>query len=133
MEQSMRLVVVASLLVLSPVVSAAPLPLPLRPTDIPFTRVAAASDTNAADTDFLFQLGMLEGHLLVGHELLEAHRPALALPHFGHPLTEIYDNISDYLQQHKFPPFNEQLAELEATATAMPEAPDTEAKYQAVI
>jgi hypothetical protein len=99
----------------------------------PALAATESEDQAAKDTDFLFQIGMLEGHLIVGHELLQAKRPALALPHFGHPLTEIYDNISDELQQHKFPPFNQQLAQLEAAVTAAPDAPETEAKYQAMI
>ena len=85
------------------------------------------------DVDFLFRLGMLEGHLMVGHELLKAHQASLALPHFGHPVRELYDDISDYLNGHKFPAFDKQLVALEAAATVAPESPDTEAKYQAVI
>ena len=45
------------------------------------------------DVDFLFRLGMLEGHLIVGHDLLQAGQPALAAPHFGHPVRELYDDI----------------------------------------
>lgn len=85
------------------------------------------------DVDFLFRLGMLEGHLMVGHELLEAHQPSLALPHFGHPVHELYDDISDYLNAHNFPPFDKQLAALEAAVTAAPGSADTEAKYQAAV
>ena len=85
------------------------------------------------DTDFLFRLGMLEGHLIVGHELLQAHQPALALPHFGHPVRELYDDMTDYLAEKKFPPFDKQLAELEAAVATSPDSADTEAKYQAAI
>lgn len=85
------------------------------------------------DTDFLFRLGMLEGHLLIGHQLLEAHQPALALPHFGHPVRELYADIEDYLDKNHFPAFDKQLAGLEAAATVAPESADTEAKYEAVI
>jgi len=85
------------------------------------------------DTDFLFRLGMLEGHLIVGHELLQAHQPALALPHFGHPVRELYDDMTDYLAEKKFPPFDKQLAVLEAAVASAPDSADTEAKYQAEI
>jgi hypothetical protein len=87
----------------------------------------------ADDVDFLFRLGMLEGHLMVGHELIAAHQPSLALPHFGHPVRELYDDISDYLDAHKFPPFDKQLVALEAAVTAAPESPETQAKYDVVI
>ncbi|MDA8232118.1 MAG: hypothetical protein M0006_12345 [Magnetospirillum sp.] len=86
-----------------------------------------------SDTDFLFRMGMLEGHLMVGHELLQAHQPALALPHFGHPVRELYDDFSDYLDDKKFPAFDGQLADLEAAVKTAPDSPQTEAKYQAVI
>jgi hypothetical protein len=85
------------------------------------------------DTDFLFRLGMLEGHLIVGHELLQAHQPALALPHFGHPVRELYDDMTDYLAAKNFPQFDKQLAALEAAVATAPDSPDTEAQYQAAI
>ncbi len=85
------------------------------------------------DTDFLFRIGMLEGHLMIGHELLEHHHPALALPHFGHPVRELYGDIEDYLEKNRFPAFDGQLATLEALVAATPDSPATEAKYQAVI
>ena len=102
------------------------------------TPQAIAADTPAANpndeaTDFLFRLGMMEGHLLIGHDLLKAKQAALALPHFGHPVHEIYDDISGYLEKNKFPRFDKQLAGLEASAAAAPESADTEKQYQAVI
>ncbi len=92
-------------------------------------KFGSASD----DTAFLFRMGMLEGHLMVGHELLQAHQPALALPHFGHPVRELYDDFADYLEDKHFPAFDGQLADLETAVKAAPEAPDTKAKFQAVI
>lgn len=85
------------------------------------------------DTAYLFRLGMLEGHLMVGFELLQAHQPGLALPHFGHPVRELYDDFADYIDKHKFPAFDGQLADLEKAVKAAPDAPETAAKYQAVI
>ena len=64
---------------------------------------APASAAAPDDTDFLFRLGMLEGHLMVGHDLLAAGKPGLALPHFGHPVRELYDDISDYVAAHLSP------------------------------
>ncbi|HEU0118559.1 MAG TPA: hypothetical protein VFR09_07995 [Alphaproteobacteria bacterium] len=85
------------------------------------------------DTDFLFRLGMLEGHLMVGHDLLKAGKPALALPHFGHPVRELYADISDYLEKHHSPAFDGQLIKLEAAVTTAPDAPETDALYQSTI
>lgn len=86
--------------------SASASPLLPRPATLPGpVRQADAHLGEAAnDTDFLFRLGMLEGHLMVGHELLSADQTALALPHFGHPVRELYDDIGPYLDQHHFPP-----------------------------
>jgi hypothetical protein len=106
-------------------------------TDLsPAPKVQAAGSASAKpsdDVDFLFRLGMLEGHLLVGHELVQAKQVALALPHYGHPVKELYDDISPYLKAKKFPAFDKNLIALEAAVTAAPNAPDTEAKYRAVI
>lgn len=102
------------------------------PTIPALHRVNAQADA-VADTDFLFRLGMLEGHLLIAHELIAAHQDGLALPHFGHPVRELYQDITDYLGQHRFPAFDRQLIALEALATSAPQSAATEAKYQAVI
>jgi hypothetical protein len=92
-------------------------------------RFGSATDA----TSFLFRLAMLEGHMMVGHELLQAHQAALGLPHFGHPVRELYDSFSDYLKQKHFPAFDDQLADLETAVKSAPYRPETEAKYQAAI
>jgi hypothetical protein len=94
-------------------------------------RNAVASEEG--DTDFLFRLGMMEGHLIVGHDLLAAGKPELAIPHFGHPVRELYEDISGYLTEKRFPAFDKQLIRLEATVTAAPRSPEAERQYAAVI
>jgi hypothetical protein len=91
-----------------------------------------ASD-QAADMDFLFRLAMVEGHLIVGHDLLAAHQGSLALPHFGHPVQELYDDLTDYLNARKFPAFDNQLLKLEAAVASDPYSVATEAQYSATI
>ncbi|HWE73624.1 MAG TPA: hypothetical protein VG328_10730 [Stellaceae bacterium] len=91
------------------------------------------ADKNADDTDFLFRLGMMEGHLIIGHELLVNNETALALPHFGHPVRELYDDVGPYLDRHHFPGFDKQLIALEAAVMAAPAAKDTEDQYLAMI
>lgn len=96
--------------------------------------VPASAATDAEeDTEFLFRLGMLQGHLMVGHDLLKAGKTKLALPHFGHPVRELYDDVKDYLNAKKAEPFDTALIDLEASATRDPDGAETEAKYQAVI
>jgi hypothetical protein len=112
---------------------AAPHAMALPAPGLATTRVDFNFGAAADDTDFLFRLGMLEGHLIIGHELLKAHQQALALPHFGHPVRELYDDFSDYLQQKHFPAFDKQLSALEQAVATAPDSPDTEAQYQSVI
>ena len=83
----------------------------------------SAQATAAEDTDFLFRLGMLEGHLIVGHDLLQAGRQGLALPHFGHPVRELYDDVADYVAAKKIAPFDTQLIKLEAAIAGAPTSP----------
>ena len=111
--------------------AAAPPPLPPLPRSV--VQVDAPYSSASSDVDFLFRLGMLEGHMIVGHDLLAAKQAALALPHFGHPVRELYDDVSDYLDAKHFPAFDRQLVKLEAAVAAAPYAPETEAKYQAAI
>src|ERR1700758_1406740 len=75
----------------------------------PIVHAADTKQSESDDTDFLFRLGMMEGHLIIGHELLQANQIALAVPHFGHPVRELYDDVGPYLDQHHFPAFDKQL------------------------
>ena len=79
---------------------------PVRAADPTPVSYAATAKPNPADVDFLFRLGMLEGHMIVGHDLLAAKRNALALPHFGHPVRELYEDVSDYIGSHHIKPFD---------------------------
>lgn len=122
-----------ALLALAPSANATPPAPPARAADPLLLRADAHYGNAEDDTDFLFRLGMLEGHLMIGHQLLAHNRPALALPHFGHPVRELYADIEDYLAKNHFPAFDGQLAALEAMVAAAPDSPDTEAAYQAAI
>lgn len=83
--------------------------------------------------DFLFRIGMLEGHLMIGRELIDAGQPRLALPHFGHPVRELYDDIADWLTAAKVVGFDTKLVRLEAAVAQAPSAPATLAMYDDVI
>lgn len=93
----------------------------------------AVASTADESTEFLFRLGMLQGHLIVGHDLLKAGKPKLAQPHFGHPVRELYDDVKGYLDDNHVPSFEADLIALDTQAAKAPGSAETEAKYQAVI
>ena len=97
-------------------------------------RVAApAAIGNEDHAELLFKLGLLEGHLMVGRELLEANQPRLALPHFGHPVRELYDDIQGELKRRGVTGFDGELIALEALAAGKPRDPATMAKLEGVL
>ena len=95
--------------------------------------VAAAAISNEDHAELLFKLGLLEGHLMVGRELIEANQPRLALPHFGHPVRELYDDIQGELKRRGVTAFDGELIALEAMVAGKPRDPATMTKYDNVI
>ncbi len=98
--------------------------------------IVAVADTAISSEDhaeLLFKLGLLEGHLMVGRELIEAKQTQLALPHFGHPIRELYDDISGELTRRGITGFDGELIALEALAAGKPTDPATAAQYNKVI
>jgi hypothetical protein len=69
-----------------------------------------------ADFDLLEKLGLLEGHLMIGKALLEATMQRDAMPHFGHPVRELYAYIEPQLQQRNVAAYDADLSALEAQA-----------------
>jgi hypothetical protein len=108
----------------------------LQPALASAERVEAPVQLAAAEQDhtsFLFLLALLEGHLMVGHDLLKAGNGKLALPHFGHPVRELYDEIKGELKTRNVPAFDNALIDLEAQVAKAPSAPATDSAYAAVI
>jgi hypothetical protein len=96
-------------------------------------RAAAPAISNEDHAELLFKIGLLEGHLMVGRELIQANQPRLALPHFGHPVRELYDDIQGELQRRGVTGFDGELIALEAMVAGKPNDPATMAKYDGVI
>jgi len=94
---------------------------------------AAAAISTEDHAELLFKLGLLEGHLMVGRELIEANQPRLALPHFGHPVRELYDDIQGELRRRGITAFDGELIALEALAAGKPRDPATAAKLDGVL
>ena len=95
--------------------------------------VADSAISNEDHAELLFRLGLLEGHLMVGRELIDANQTRLALPHFGHPIRELYDDISGELARRGVTGFDGELIALEALAAGKPTDPAMTAQYQKVV
>ncbi|MGE5146541.1 MAG: hypothetical protein ACM3N5_07305 [Candidatus Eiseniibacteriota bacterium] len=83
--------------------------------------------------DLFEKLGLMEGHLMIGKALLDAGMQRDALPHFGHPVRELYDYLKPVLAERHYPDFEKDLHDLEQRATNAPKDPATTTAYVAVI
>lgn len=83
-------------------------------------RVADAAISKADHAEVMFKLGLLQGHLVIGRTLIEAGQKTLALPHFGHPVRELYDDIRPDMEKRGLSQFDGDLVALEALAAGKP-------------
>lgn len=83
--------------------------------------------------DLFEKLGLMEGHLMIGMALLEAKMQRDALPHFGHPVRELYDYLKPAFKARRHPEFERELQDLEARAKSAPNDPATRAAYNDVL
>ena len=67
---------------------------------------------------FYRDIQLVRGHLLVGGELVKAGLWTDALPHFLHPVEELYDKLAPHLKVLKIRGFKQQLAALAQTVKA---------------
>jgi hypothetical protein len=84
------------------------------------------------DQAYLANVAMIRGHLDVGRELYGAGRTGDALPHFVHPVEEIYPGIKAELEEHGVAPFLADLERLAALAKAKAPAKEVEAQLGTV-
>ncbi|BAQ63689.1 hypothetical protein [Geminocystis sp. NIES-3709] len=61
------------------------------------------------DLDFMTNLGLIKGHLMLGKELLVLGEYEQAEPHFGHPVDEIYGNLEPELEARNILSFKTEL------------------------
>jgi hypothetical protein len=74
------------------------------------------SDAAEADAALLEALGLLEGHLLIGRALIEGGQVRLGLPHFRHPVAELYTWLEPRIAARGARPFEAELETLRAAA-----------------
>jgi hypothetical protein len=83
----------------------------------------------AKDIDFMTKLGLMRGHLLVAKEWLDRKQPALALPHIGHPIEEIYVDLEAQLDERKVKPFKAVLQKLQVQTQFSPNSSELATTY----
>jgi hypothetical protein len=83
--------------------------------------------------DLFEKLGLMEGHLMIGKALLDADMQRDALPHFGHPVRELYDYLKPVFGARHYPEFESALQDLEQRAKTAPKDPATTTAYNDVI
>ena len=70
------------------------------------------ADLSTNDIAYLTQLGLIRGHLLVGHTLYQQDLPDLAETHMKHPQEEIYSSIEPAFANRGCAGFADELSQL---------------------
>lgn len=65
------------------------------------------------DADFALRLALIEGHLMVARELIAAGQSENSLPHFGHPVRELYSDMLPVIVRRGGEQFDRDLISLE--------------------
>ena len=67
------------------------------------------AENQDVDVEYMTNLALIKGHLIVGKELLLLQEYEQAKPHFAHPVDEIYGDLEPLLQQRNVPDFEKSL------------------------
>ncbi len=84
------------------------------------TIAAVVLTGEAKDIDYLTKLALMQGHLLVAKELIDLKQTAAAIPHFGHPIEEIYVDLEEQLAERQVPEFKTALIRLQDLVKSAP-------------
>jgi len=103
------------------------------PMASPTAASTAEATSQEQDVDYLTQLGLIKGHLLVAQELIEQGQPAQAEPHIAHPVEEIYANVEDQLQARQVQDFRPTLVQAEDLVKSRPNDPQLKTAVQDAI
>jgi len=76
------------------------------------------TDPAGADAALMEALGLMEGHMLIGRALVDGGEKRLGLPHFGHPVAELYTWLEPRIAARGARPFEAELNTLEQRASA---------------
>ncbi|MBL8546216.1 MAG: hypothetical protein JNL81_07110 [Hyphomonadaceae bacterium] len=93
----------------------------------------APADAAREDADFAMRLVLIEGHLQVGRELIEAGQTQNSLPHFGHPVRELYSDMIPIIVHRGGAQFDRDLIALEALAARENNSPTFTTAFDAAL
>lgn len=94
-------------------------------------QVAMMSESE--DIDYMVNLGLIKGHLIVAKELLEMGEYEQAEPHIGHPVEEIYADLENPLNERGVPQFKQILINLHDWVKLKPNDPELWIHYHAAL
>lgn len=94
---------------------------------------APSASAEREDADFAMRLVLIEGHLQVGRDLIEAGQTQNALPHFGHPVRELYSDMIPVIVHRHGQQFDRDLIALEGLAAREGNSPVFTAAFDAAL
>lgn len=93
----------------------------------------SAEQTARENADFGLRLGLIEGHLMVARDLIRAGQTQNSLPHFGHPVRELYSDMLPVIAARGGEQFDHDLVALEGLAVQEGNSPTFNAAFDAVL
>lgn len=93
----------------------------------------AVSAEAQEDADYGLRLALIEGHLQIGRALVEAGQKDNAIPHFGHPVREIYGDLRPVIEARGGEQFQGELVRLESLAVLNGASPEFGAAFDAAM
>lgn len=85
------------------------------------------------DADFALRLALIEGHLMVARELIADGQTDNSLPHFGHPVRELYSDMLPVIVRRGGEQFDRDLVGLEGQVAREGNSPAFQAAFQATL
>lgn len=85
------------------------------------------------DLEYMTNLALIKGHLIVGKELLLLKEYEQVKPHFAHPVDEIYDSLAPLLKKYNVADFKQELIKLNDLVKYTPSSSQVMAAYDLTV
>ena len=92
--------------------------------------VGADTSRDAEDVNYMIQLGLMKGHLLVGKELLDGGYRQQAEVHLGQPVAEIYADLEGEFAERNVLGFKTTLEDLQALVRTGASGENVESEFE---